>query len=167
MFSRDINIGGQDTHTYTYLFNCYTCFLRVKIIIKKNVQKIQMLVIYLQRDKETMFGSRRRMLHERFGFKVKVVGQTQTPHSVLGLRPDASKSEVKSAYRKLALKYHPDRAPHNEDKFVAVQEAYESLTKPQIKQNSTSSSSSSRTTRKTDFDEYERQHYQSPSPDGF
>ena len=77
------------------------------------------------------------MLHERFGFKVKVVGQTQTPHSVLGLRPDASKSEVKSAYRKLALKYHPDRAPHNEAKFVAVQEAYESLTKPQIKQTST------------------------------
>ena len=110
-----------------------------------------------------MFGSRRRMLHERFGFKVKIVGQKQTAHSVLGLSSEsASKSEVKAAYRKLALKYHPDRAPHNEAKFLAVQEAYEELVKTE---NTRANSTSRASTRKTDFDEYERTTYRPPPGD--
>jgi len=106
------------------------------------------------------------MLHERFGFKVKIVGQKQTAHSILGLSSEsASKSEVKAAYRKLALKYHPDRAPHNEAKFLAVQEAYEELVKPETTRASATSQTSRASTRKTDFDEYERTTYRPPPGD--
>ncbi len=47
-------------------------------------------------------------------------------YEVLNVAKDASKKEIKKAYRKLALKYHPDRnkAPDSEEKFKEVSEAY-------------------------------------------
>jgi len=54
-------------------------------------------------------------------------------YKVLGLNPDASGGELKSAYRKLALKYHPDRNPGDkeaEEKFKEAAEAYEVLRDP-------------------------------------
>ncbi|MCZ6619105.1 MAG: molecular chaperone DnaJ [Gammaproteobacteria bacterium] len=58
-------------------------------------------------------------------------------YDVLGVGRDASEAEVKKAYRRLAMKYHPDRNPDDanaEDKFKQAAEAYEVLTSEEKRQ---------------------------------
>jgi len=55
-------------------------------------------------------------------------------YEVLGVNRDASDADLKGAYRKLAMKWHPDRNPDNpkaEDHFKEAKEAYEVLTDAQ------------------------------------
>lgn len=55
-------------------------------------------------------------------------------YQLLGVGRDADSSQVKAAYRKLALKYHPDRNPGDkeaEEKFKSLNEAYAVLSDPQ------------------------------------
>lgn len=58
-------------------------------------------------------------------------------YEVLGIDKNASEDEIKKAYRKLAIKYHPDRNPGSkeaEEKFKEAAEAYDVLHDPQKRQ---------------------------------
>ena len=62
----------------------------------------------------------------------KLIMNTKDYYKELGVPRNALKSEIKSAYRLLAKKYHPDTGGSNE-KFLAIQLAWETLSDPQKK----------------------------------
>lgn len=61
----------------------------------------------------------------------------RSPYEVLGVKPNATPEEIKTAYKRLANQYHPDKVSHlgeefrvlAEQKFKEIQRAYQSLTK--------------------------------------
>jgi DnaJ like chaperone protein len=58
-----------------------------------------------------------------------------TPYEVLGLQPGATEHDVRSAFHRLAIHYHPDKVRHlgeefervANEKFLRLKEAYEAL----------------------------------------
>lgn len=61
----------------------------------------------------------------------------QDYYEVLGVDKSSDEQAIKKAYKRLAMKYHPDRNPDNKealDKFKEIQEAYEILSNPEKKE---------------------------------
>lgn len=78
-------------------------------------------------------------------------------YETLGVAKDASDSEIKKSYRKLALKYHPDKAPEEkkkeyEEKFKKISEAYRILSDKD---------------KKAQYDQYGQTFEGAPSQQGF
>lgn len=65
-------------------------------------------------------------------------------YSTLGLSKTATQDEIKQAYRKLAMKHHPDRTGGDDTEFKKIQEAYATLSDPE-----------------------KRSQYDNPQPQGF
>ena len=69
--------------------------------------------------------------------KAMFVQSTDESYKILEISPDASESEIKKAFRKMAVKYHPDKVSHlgedykkaAEEKIKKVNEAYEQIKK--------------------------------------
>ena len=91
---------------------------------------------YRERERQQWWGSQQRGRHEQrrrrqHGPKrpQPASGGGSCPWAVLGLAPGASRAEIKAAFRRLALKYHPDRnaGVHSARAFARARAAYEVL----------------------------------------
>ena len=80
----------------------------------------------------TCHGARRRQQQQRRPAGADNKKDADDFYNILGISRSASSKQIKSAYRKLALKYHPDKVPDDEketaeEMFVKVSEAYSIL----------------------------------------
>lgn len=58
-------------------------------------------------------------------------------YEILGIKYDATQKEIKTAFKKLAIKYHPDRSSNKEEdkiKFIQISKAYETLVDPETRE---------------------------------
>jgi uncharacterized membrane protein YkvA (DUF1232 family) len=81
--------------------------------------------------------NRGRQQHDTSGTAHQQTGSDQSPHEVLGIKVNATRAEIKKAYRQLINQYHPDKFAHlgaefekvAQDRTRRIVEAYEKLSR--------------------------------------
>lgn len=106
----------------------------MKYLVLISITSLLLLLIVHTADARDRRGrnnrnSRQQQQQQRSRRKSKPSSSSDDYYDILGLSKSASKKQIKSAYRKLALKYHPDKVSEDEkeaaeEKFVKVSEAY-------------------------------------------
>ena len=75
-----------------------------------------------------------KIYHIIFIILISSISAEEDFYELLGIKRDATTKEIKKAFRKLSLKYHPDRNPNNKEiheKYLRINKAHETLTDPE------------------------------------
>lgn len=96
-------------------------------IVKR--QKSKNVVFFLARDLHIFESFFDKLANSGYQTQRTISNNASTYYDVLGLKPNATQNEIKSAYYKLSKIYHPDstKSPQNYSRFLEVKEAYEVL----------------------------------------
>lgn len=96
----------------------YQIFFSNDHVTEQDLQLANRIALFLEISPYDLQTIQSRYIHMR----QTAVNQEQQYYEVLGLQPGASMEEIKKAYRKLSMKYHPDKVGHLGEEFKKVAE---------------------------------------------